>query len=93
MIVLSRNRIMPGEPAETALVDRRVRARERALSSALVAGLGQALQGRPVSAALHFGTVVAYAVTALSLGANSALFVAVLWNAWSAIDAYRHERD
>lgn len=84
---------MPIEPSRISLPERRGHAGARALSSALVPGLGQALQGRLATAAIQFGTVIAYVGAAFGLGGRRALLFAVLWNAWSAVDAYRHERD
>jgi hypothetical protein len=59
----------------------------------LVPGLGQAVQGRLGAAVFQFGTVAAYVVAAAGVGNGRALLVALAWNAWSAFDAYRHERD
>ncbi len=71
--------------------------RERALLhaglSALVPGLGQLMQGRWITALVQFGTVAAYVLGALGLGGRRALLVALVWNVWSVIDAYRHEAD
>ena len=81
------------KPSRTAHVEQQNNASQRAYLSALVPGLGQLLQGRMLSASLHFGTVTAYMIGALSLGGRRALLIALLWNVWSVIDAYRHERD
>ncbi|MBI2407164.1 MAG: hypothetical protein HYV19_02520 [Gemmatimonadetes bacterium] len=60
--------------------------------SALLPGLGQCAQGRYVDAALQFGTVVAYVGGVFfGLGGGRALLLALLWNAWSVVDAFRHE--
>ena len=64
-----------------------------ALLSALVPGLGQLIQRRPLVAALQFGTVVAYGFGVLGLGGRRALFLALAWNVWSIVDAVRHEAD
>jgi hypothetical protein len=61
--------------------------------SALVPGLGQAVQGRFGTALLQFGTVVTYVVGTVGLGGRRALLLALAWNLWSVIDAYRHEAD
>ena len=65
---------------------------ERWFLSLLVPGLGQFAQRRLFSGAGQLGTVLAYAATALALGSGRILLLAVAWNVWSAIDAYRHER-
>lgn len=72
---------------------RREDALQHAAWSALVPGLGQAAQHRYGTAALQFGTVVAYAAGAFGLGGHRAAALALLWNLWSSIDAYRHEAD
>jgi TM2 domain-containing membrane protein YozV len=59
-----------------------------AAMSLLVPGLGQLMQHRPVAAALQFATVGSYVVTAYALGGGRALWLALLWNTWSAVDAY-----
>ena len=69
------------------------RAASHAACSALIPGAGQLLQGRVGAAVVQFGTVAAYAVAAISSGNARALWIAVAWNVWSAIDAYRRERD
>ena len=71
----------------------RARAVSHAACSALVPGLGQLVQRRFGAAAAQFGTVAAYAALALGSGSTRALWIALAWNAWSAIDAYRRERD
>lgn len=66
---------------------------ERAILSLVVPGLGQFAQRRFLVGAGQLGTVLAYAVTALALGGGGrALLLAIGWNIWSAVDAYRHER-
>jgi hypothetical protein len=55
-------------------------------------GLGQFAQRRFLAGAGQLGTVVAYVTTALALGGGSALLLAIGWNVYSAIDAYRHDR-
>ncbi|MDF2771351.1 MAG: hypothetical protein K0S86_845 [Geminicoccaceae bacterium] len=73
------------EPAETT-------PGERAMLSLLVPGLGQFAQRRFIVGASQLGTVLAYSATALALGGGRAMLIAVAWNVWSAVDAYRHER-
>jgi len=80
--------------AEKTRSDRTTRAaRERALLSAVVPGLGQLAQRRFVAASAQFGTVASYLAGALAVDGRRALLLAVLWNVWSVIDAYRHEAD
>lgn len=60
--------------------------------SVLLPGLGQCAQGRYVDAAFQFGTVAAYVGGVFfGLGGGRALLLALLWNAWSVVDAFRHE--
>jgi len=65
---------------------------ERAILSLVVPGLGQFAQRRFVAGAGQLGTVIAYSATALALGGGQALLLAIGWNVWSAVDAYRHDR-
>src|SRR4051812_19538120 len=78
--------------AATSTSKRREHPSGRALLSLLVPGLGQLAQHRFVAASVQFGTVAAYLVTALAIGSGWSLLLAVFWNLWSVIDAYRHER-
>lgn len=64
-----------------------------ALLSALFPGLGQFAQRRYGMAFLQFATVTSYLGAAIATGAGRALWFAVGWNAWSAIDAYLRGRD
>lgn len=61
-------------------------------SSLLIPGLGQALQRRWVPAVIHVGAVLTYLVAVLQAGWGRAGWLAVAWNAWSAFEAYWHER-
>ena len=79
------------DSAPTSIVRPQGQARQRALLSALVPGLGQCVQRRFLAAAVQFGTVASYVVGAHALGGRRALVLALLWNVWSVIDAYRHE--
>ncbi|HSQ29436.1 MAG TPA: hypothetical protein VLN49_06295 [Gemmatimonadaceae bacterium] len=82
---------MPNRRSEsTKLLERAV---SHAACSALIPGAGQLLQGRLAAAVVQFGTVVAYAAAAIGSGNARALWIAAAWNVWSAIDAYRRERD
>lgn len=60
------------------------------LLSLLVPGAGQLAQGRFLAAAVQAATVGTYLAAAMSLGGGRSLWLAVAWNAWSAIDAYWH---
>jgi hypothetical protein len=81
------------ESVHVELRERRERAIQHAGLSVLVPGLGQLAQGRSIAALVQFGTVAAYVGAALGLGGRRALLVALVWNVWSVIDAYRHEAD
>ena len=83
-----------GHPVRRSeLTELRERAASHAACSALIPGAGQLLQGRLGAAIGQFGTVAAYAAAAIGTGNPRALWIAVAWNVWSAIDAYRRERD
>lgn len=65
--------------------------------SLLVPGLGQFVQRRFSAAAWQFGTVIFFLVAAAGVtdagtSGRTALILAVLWNVWSAIDAWRFAR-
>ena len=61
--------------------------------SLFIPGLGQLAQGRRLAAATQFGTVVGYLIAAwVGLGGRAWL-IAIAWNVWSAVDAYRHAQD
>jgi hypothetical protein len=64
-----------------------------ALLSAVLPGAGQAAQRRWGTAALHVATVASYLAGALVVGGGRAFWLALAWNAWSAVDAYWHGRD
>lgn len=66
---------------------------QHAAWSLLLPGLGQVGQRRYGAALLQFGTVVVYAASAFGLGGRRAMLLALLWNLWSAVDAYRSEAD
>ena len=83
--------LLPEKPSPTVLATRPPAA-ERAVLSLVMPGLGQFAQRRFLAGAAQLGTVVAYATGALVFGDARALIVAVVWNVWSAIDAYRNER-
>ena len=85
---------MSSVPDESQLpvTARRAPAVEHAVLSLVVPGLGQFAQGRFLTGAGQLGTVLAYATTALALGGGRALLLAIAWNIWSAVDAYRAER-
>ena len=81
------------EKAPTTAVTVPAPGADRWFLSLLLPGLGQFGQRRFFVGAGQLGTVLAYMITALSLGSTRALVLAVVWNIWSAVDAYRHERD
>ena len=60
--------------------------------SVLLPGAGQIAQRRFGAAAIQVVTVGTYVVAAMSAGGDRALWLALAWNAWSAIDAYLHAR-
>src|SRR5688572_26371684 len=60
--------------------------------SILLPGAGQLAQRRFVAAAIQAATVGTYLIAASSVGGGRALWLALAWNAWSAIDAYWHAR-
>ena len=84
---------MTVETKPVELRDLRRQAGQHAAASALVPGLGQLMQRRFGAASAQFGTVAAYLIGAFAVGGHRALLLALLWNAWSVIDAYRHEAD
>lgn len=63
-----------------------------AMLSVLLPGLGQFVQRRPGAGVLQLSTVTTYVVGAFALGGTWALWLALFWNAWSAVDAYWHAR-
>lgn len=74
-------------------LERAQHAGRNAVLSAIVPGLGQLAQGRLGAALIQFGTVATYIVSTLGFGGRRALLVALVWNLWSVVDAYRHEAD
>ena len=60
--------------------------------SVLLPGAGQLAQRRFVAATIQGATVGTYLVAAASVGGGRALWLALAWNVWSAIDAYWHAR-
>ena len=85
--------VIQEDATQVVLREKRERAIERAALSLLVPGLGQVAQRRYVDAALQFGTVATYVIGVFTLGGGRALLLALLWNAWSVVDAFRHEAD
>jgi hypothetical protein len=81
-----------GGDSPVSLGSPRAVAAERAVLSLVVPGLGQFAQRRFIAGATQLGTVVAYGITAVALGGGRALLLAIAWNVWSSIDAYRHDR-
>lgn len=60
--------------------------------SVLIPGAGQIAQRRFVAGAMQAATVGTYLVAASNLGGGRALWLALAWNVWSAVDAYWHAR-
>jgi TM2 domain-containing membrane protein YozV len=60
--------------------------------SAAIPGLGQFAQGRPVAGVIQFLAVVTYMFGAVTLGGWKPALLALLWNAFSSFDAWRHDR-
>jgi hypothetical protein len=60
--------------------------------SAAIPGLGQFVQGRPVAGAIHFLAVITHTLTAVTLGGWKPAVFALLWNVWSSLDAWHHDR-
>jgi hypothetical protein len=84
--------IQPSDDRELRRAEKRDRAAGSAGMSLLIPGLGQLLQRRFAAAAIQFGAVVTYGVAAIGAGWGRAAFLAIAWNIWSAVDAYRHDR-
>jgi hypothetical protein len=81
------------EPAGTSSVAPHKPAGDRALLSALVPGLGQIFQRRFMAAGIQFGAAATYTAGALGIGGRRLLLLALVWNLWSVLDAYRHDAD
>ena len=60
--------------------------------SMVLPGAGQLAQRLFMSAAVQTATVCFYLVAASAGGGGRALFLALVWNLYSAVDAYRHAR-
>ena len=60
--------------------------------SLVLPGAGQIAQRLFVSAAVQTATVCFYLIAASAGGGGRALFLALLWNVYSALDAYHHAR-
>jgi len=84
---------MQSQSSHVGTLERSERAGQHALFSAFIPGLGQVVQRRFAAGVVQFGTVAAYLAGALALGGRRALLLALCWNVWSVIDAYRHEAD
>ncbi len=91
MTVEAESKTIAAPPAKTQLATRA--AVGSALLSALLPGLGQVAQRRTGAALAHFLTVATYLTAVWGVGSRHAAIFAIAWNLWSAIDAYRHERD
>ena len=60
--------------------------------SVLLPGAGQIVQRRFVAAAVQAATVGSYLIGASTIGSGRAIWLALAWNVWSAVDAYWHAR-
>jgi hypothetical protein len=60
--------------------------------SIVLPGAGQVAQRRFVPAVIQAATVGTYLIAASQVGGGRALWLALAWNVWSAIDAYWHAR-
>ncbi|MBL0937652.1 MAG: hypothetical protein IBJ03_02095 [Gemmatimonadaceae bacterium] len=65
---------------------------QHALLSAFIPGAAQLAQGRWIAALTQFGVVVAYLAGVFAVGPLQATWLAIFWNAYSALDAYWYER-
>lgn len=66
---------------------------QHALLSAFIPGAAQVVQGRWVVGLVQFGVVAAYLAGVFAVGPIKAVWLAVFWNAYSALEAYWYERD
>ncbi len=66
---------------------------QHALLSAFIPGAAQVAQGRWVAGLAQFGVVTAYLAGVFAVGPKQAVWLAVFWNAYSALEAYWYERD
>jgi hypothetical protein len=64
---------------------------ERAVLSAVLPGLGQFAQGRLLAGSVQLGSAVTWSLAAFLSGNLPLLWLALGWNVWSAIDAWRSE--
>jgi hypothetical protein len=60
---------------------------DAAVGSLLVPGLGQLLQRRYLTAALHAASVGAYLISAYKYGGRGWMLGALVFNLWSVLDA------
>ena len=84
------------EPADIVAAppdSRRETAVQHALLSAFCPGAAQMAQGRWVTGLVQFGVVAAYLAGVFAVGPTKAIWLAVFWNAYSALEAYWYERD
>ncbi|WP_396216678.1 hypothetical protein [Gemmatimonas sp.] len=84
------------EPAAIVVIppaSRKEAAVQHALFSAFCPGAAQVVQGRWVVGLVQFGVVAAYLAGVFAVGPIKAMWLAVFWNAYSALEAYWYERD
>ena len=77
----------------TPPASRRETAVQHALLSAFCPGAAQVVQGRWVVGLVQFGVVAAYLAGVFAVGPIKAIWLAVFWNAYSALEAYWYERE
>jgi hypothetical protein len=75
--------LAPSEPADEVT---------HATMSALIPGLGQWQQGRRLIGALQLATVLGYVAAAVVTESGRAAWLALAWNVWSSVDAFRYAR-
>jgi hypothetical protein len=63
-----------------------------ATMSAVIPGLGQWHQGRRLVGALQLATVLGYVTAAVVTESGRAAWLALAWNVWSSLDAFRFAR-
>jgi hypothetical protein len=83
----------PAAIVTTPPASRQEAAVQHALLSAFCPGAAQVVQGRWVVGLVQFGVVAAYLAGVFAVGPIKAMWLAVFWNAYSALEAYWYERD